>query len=222
MFALMRTEPRGPLWRSFTSASAASSSRKTGCRRASKAAPASVMATLRVVRCRSRTPIRLSSVRIRWLKVDGETRSSSAALRKLFCVATAANAVKSESSGRVSLMGNFHQPMQHYADCPHNGSAYLCVMTTEDTMNATTKVTTKTNDSALDPVTLVARLKKAGEAVVTGADQAEIDSYFDTKRFRFHAPDGFETDFDGLNNYFKAFRAAFDDRSIRRGIIVVQ
>src|SRR5580658_9293168 len=94
--------------------------------------------------------------------------------------------------------------------------------TTEDIMNATKQSTTKANRSALDPTTLVPRLKKAGEAVVLGADQAEIDSYFDTKHFRFHAPDGFDTDFDGLNNYFKAVRAAFDDRSIRRGIIVVQ
>jgi predicted ester cyclase len=78
------------------------------------------------------------------------------------------------------------------------------------------------NGSALDPTTLVARLKKAGEAEVLGGEQAEIDSYFDTKQFRFHAPDGFETDFDGLNNYFKSVRAAFEDRSIRRGIIVVQ
>ena len=89
-------------------------------------------------------------------------------------------------------------------------------------MNTTTQSMSKANGSALDPATLVARLKKAGEAEVLGADQAEIDSYFDTKLFRFHAPDGFETDFNGLNNYFKALRAAFDDRSIRRGIIVVQ
>ena len=93
---------------------------------------------------------------------------------------------------------------------------------TEETMNATMQSTTKANGGALDQTTLMARLKKAGEVVVLGADQAEIDSYFDTKQFRFHGPDGFETDFDGLNNYFKAVRAAFDDRSIRRGIIVVQ
>jgi predicted ester cyclase len=92
-------------------------------------------------------------------------------------------------------------------DCPHNGSAYLCGMS-------------KSNQ--LDAATLVARLKKAGEAEVLGAEQAEIDSYFDTKRFRFHAPDGFETDFAGLNDYFKSVRAAFDDRSIRRGVIVVE
>jgi predicted ester cyclase len=93
---------------------------------------------------------------------------------------------------------------------------------TEGIMNATTQSMTKANGSALDPTALVARLKKAGEAEVLGADQAEIDSYFETKQFRFHAPDGFETDFDGLNNYFKSVRAAFEDRSIRRGIIVVQ
>ena len=69
---------------------------------------------------------------------------------------------------------------------------------------------------------LVARLIKAGEVEVLGADQAEIDSYFDTGKFRFHAPDGFDTDYAGLRDYFKSVRAAFDDRSIRRGIIVAE
>jgi predicted ester cyclase len=50
----------------------------------------------------------------------------------------------------------------------------------------------------------------------------KLDSYFDTRQFRFHGPDGFETDYAGLANYFKAIRAAFDDRSIRRGIIVAE
>jgi predicted ester cyclase len=69
---------------------------------------------------------------------------------------------------------------------------------------------------------LVARLKRAGELEVSGEDQAETDSYFDMSKFRFHAPDGFETDYAGLTNYFKSIRAAFDDRSIRRGIIVAE
>jgi predicted ester cyclase len=68
---------------------------------------------------------------------------------------------------------------------------------------------------------LVARLTRAGELEVSGEDQAETDSYFDTSQFRFHGPDGFEADYVGLSNYFKSIRAAFDDRSIRRGIIVV-
>jgi predicted ester cyclase len=68
----------------------------------------------------------------------------------------------------------------------------------------------------------VARLKRAGELEVSGEDQAETDSYFDMANFRFHGPDGFEADYAGLTNYFKAIRAAFDDRSIRRGIIVVE
>src|ERR1700747_1339098 len=67
---------------------------------------------------------------------------------------------------------------------------------------------------------LVARLKRAGELQVSGDSQAELDSYFDTRQFRFHGPDGFDTDYVGLANYFKAIRAAFDNRSIRRGIIV--
>jgi predicted ester cyclase len=69
---------------------------------------------------------------------------------------------------------------------------------------------------------LVARLIRAGELLVLGDDQAEVESYFDTSKFRFHGPDGFETDYAGLTNYFKSIRAGFDDRSIRRGIILVE
>jgi predicted ester cyclase len=69
---------------------------------------------------------------------------------------------------------------------------------------------------------LAARLIRAGELLVLGGDQAEIESYFDTSKFRFHGPDGFETDYAGLSTYFKSIRAGFDDRSIRRGIIIVE
>ena len=69
---------------------------------------------------------------------------------------------------------------------------------------------------------IVARLIKAGELEVIGGDQAETDRYFDTEQFRFHGPDGFEADYGGLTNYFKSIREAFEDRSIRRGIIVVE
>ena len=69
---------------------------------------------------------------------------------------------------------------------------------------------------------LVERLVKAGEAELAGAPPDEIAGYFDTEAFRFHGPDGFETDYEGLNAYFAAIRAAFDDRTIRRGIVVVE
>ena len=69
---------------------------------------------------------------------------------------------------------------------------------------------------------LISRLITAGELEVSGGDQTEIDSYFDTSNFRFHGPDGFEADYAGLTNYFRSIRAAFDDRSIRRGIIVAE
>ena len=69
---------------------------------------------------------------------------------------------------------------------------------------------------------LVARLRRAGELQASGDNQAELDLYFDTRQFRFHGPGGFETDYAGLANYFKAVRAAFDDRSIRRGIVVAE
>jgi hypothetical protein len=69
---------------------------------------------------------------------------------------------------------------------------------------------------------LVARLIRPGELEVSGEDQAETNSYFNATSYRFHGPDGFEADYAGLTNYFKAIRATFDDRSIRRGIIVAE
>ena len=69
---------------------------------------------------------------------------------------------------------------------------------------------------------LVASLRRTGELEVSGEDQAETDSYFDTTHFHFHGPDGFEADYSGLIDYFKSIRAAFDNRSFRRGIIVAE
>lgn len=69
---------------------------------------------------------------------------------------------------------------------------------------------------------LVARLVRAGELEVSGENQDEVDSYFDTENFAFHGPDGFHADYAGLTEYFRSLRAAFDDRSIRRGIIVAE
>lgn len=69
---------------------------------------------------------------------------------------------------------------------------------------------------------LVERLVRAGELEVSGEDQEEVDSYFDTESFRFHGPDGFEADYAGLTEYFRSIRAAFDDRSIRRGIVLAE
>jgi len=69
---------------------------------------------------------------------------------------------------------------------------------------------------------LVRRLIKAGEIEVSGGEQAQIDSYFETRQFRFHGPEGFEADYAGLTKYFQSIRASFDDRSIRRGIIIAE
>lgn len=66
----------------------------------------------------------------------------------------------------------------------------------------------------------VARLIRAGELEVSGEDQAETDTYFDAATFRFHGPGGYESDYAGLTRYFASIRAAFEDRSIRRGIII--
>ena len=69
---------------------------------------------------------------------------------------------------------------------------------------------------------LVSRMVRAGELEVSGEDQAEVDTYFDQQKFRFHGPGGFETDYAGLTAYFASLRAAFDNRKITRGIIVAQ
>lgn len=67
---------------------------------------------------------------------------------------------------------------------------------------------------------LVARLVRAGELEVSGEHPDEVGDYF-APEFRFHGPGGFESDYAGLTSYFESIRNAFEDRSIRRGIIVV-
>ena len=69
---------------------------------------------------------------------------------------------------------------------------------------------------------LVGRLVRAGELEISGENQDELDTYFDTEKFAFHGPGGFDTDYAGLATYFRSVRAAFDDRTIRRGIIVAE
>jgi predicted ester cyclase len=69
---------------------------------------------------------------------------------------------------------------------------------------------------------IIARLIRAGEIEVSGEDLDRVGEYFDTTAFRFHGPDGLETDFDGLSAFFASVRNAFDDRTIRRGLMVVE
>jgi len=69
---------------------------------------------------------------------------------------------------------------------------------------------------------LVERLVRAGELEVSGENQDEVGTYFDTENFAFHGPDGFDADYAGLTEYFRSVRAAFDDRTIRRGIIIAE
>ena len=69
---------------------------------------------------------------------------------------------------------------------------------------------------------LVARLVRAGELEVSGEHPDEVDTYFDVDEFTFHGPDGFESDYTGLSEYFQSVRDAFEDRTIRRGIVVAE
>ena len=69
---------------------------------------------------------------------------------------------------------------------------------------------------------LVERLVRAGELEVSGENQDEADKLFDTENLAFHGPGGFDADYAGLTGYFRSLRAAFDDRTIRRGIIIAE
>ena len=68
---------------------------------------------------------------------------------------------------------------------------------------------------------LVSGLVRVGQLELTGEDEAEVDAYF-APDFTFHGPDGTQTDYEGLKGYFASLRAAFDDLTISRGIIVVE
>ena len=64
-------------------------------------------------------------------------------------------------------------------------------------------------------------LVRIGELELSGENEAEVDAYF-APDFTFHGPDGAQTDYQGLKDYFASLRAAFDDLTISRGIIVAE
>jgi predicted ester cyclase len=78
----------------------------------------------------------------------------------------------------------------------------------------------KTFKKGLPADTLLKRLIRAGELEVSGLNKAEVHTYFDTTNFRFHGPDARELNYTQLTGYFESLRAAFDDLTIRRGLII--
>jgi predicted ester cyclase len=68
---------------------------------------------------------------------------------------------------------------------------------------------------------LVTGLIRLGEQELTGEDEAEVDACF-APDFAFHGPDGAGLDYEGLKGYFASLRAAFDDLTIKRGIVIVE
>ena len=65
------------------------------------------------------------------------------------------------------------------------------------------------------------RVVRAGELEISGEDPDALRGLF-APDFRFYGPGGFESDYDGLAAYFESMREAFSNRSIRRGISVVE
>ena len=113
-FRLTRSVPVGVSRNSFTSSIAPTISRSAGLTRARKCSPASDNEMLRVVRLMSRTPSRLSSPAIAWLRAEGEIPSSVAAARKLRWAEIAATAF---SSKRL---------VRNIVRYPASGHAILC------------------------------------------------------------------------------------------------
>src|SRR5258708_37525008 len=64
---------------------------------------------------------------------------------------------------------------------------------------------------------VVERLIRAGELEVSGEDQDEAGTYFDTENFAFHGPAGFDADYAGRSEHCRPPRAALAaPRSSRR------
>ncbi|WP_236795740.1 ester cyclase [Amycolatopsis sp. GM8] len=66
----------------------------------------------------------------------------------------------------------------------------------------------------------VARAVRIGELAVSGAAAEAFADVVDIEKFRFHGPDGAESDHAGLVAYFATLRAAFDDLTLTRGIML--
>jgi predicted ester cyclase len=69
---------------------------------------------------------------------------------------------------------------------------------------------------------LVFRLARVGQLLISGDSKGELDSYFDSTLYRIHGDDGFEADYSGTLDYFESIRSAFDNRSLRRGVTIVE
>jgi hypothetical protein len=69
---------------------------------------------------------------------------------------------------------------------------------------------------------LVARLRRAGRTGSFGRRPGGNRLALRHDSFPLPRPGWFRGDYSGLTDYFKAIRAAFDGRSIRRGIIVAE
>src|SRR3954465_6372467 len=112
--ALMRSRPEAIPRRPPTRPPGPPTSRSAGATFESSSSPASVSATLRVVRFIRRTPRRSSRSRSRWLRLDTDTRISTAARRKLRVRATATKTSRSRRSGSAIV----RQCEQAILDCP--------------------------------------------------------------------------------------------------------
>src|SRR5207244_10963574 len=124
-----RTRPAGRSRSPEIKSTAPRMSPSAGRRRARSCSPASVGATLRVVRASRCTPNRSSSPRIAWLSAEGDTPSRFAARVKLRSSATARNADRTLSSSRT-ICESYSQTLVDFTD--YSGQEWVATLKSED------------------------------------------------------------------------------------------
>src|SRR2546427_1938330 len=128
-----RTRPAGRSRSPEIKSTAPRMSPSAGRRRARSCSPASVGATLRVVRASRCTPNRSSSPRIAWLSAEGDTPSRFAARVKLRSSATARKADRTLSSSRT-ICEWYSQTLVAFTD--YSGDEWVATLRVEARSNA--------------------------------------------------------------------------------------
>ena len=145
-----------------------------GRNRACNCSPASVCATLRVVRDNSRTPISSSSARIAWLTADGETPSFFAARVKLRSSATVRNAVKDVKSTIHELYSQAHVDFADFSTSRFASNLVAVQMANKNVLDFTGKVALVTGAASGMGLATAIAFAEAGASVVLADVREEL------------------------------------------------
>src|SRR5277367_608206 len=168
-----RSVPAGRSRKPLTTSSAASTSPKAGPSRSRSRAPASVGATLRVLRLSSRTPSLASSRLTASLKPEALVPLARAASRKPPVRATATNAVRSSRSAAIVRNSERPVPIRPYYRTL-GGPLSRAPDTTEETMADSNKGTGSTSKIAI----VTGGSRGLGRNTVLSLAKRGVDSIF--------------------------------------------